>query len=195
MKRLFAGLALLLLVQLISSGQHTQHGNKYSNVSIVQADSVHTFSAETDSVSLSRHPFTIRFFAERYESKKSRFHAFQLAALSLADSIHAGMAVDSVRYFSTGTGLASEMGVLFITDGGHHYIYYESEEDKRANLLSHSGKYLELELPVRAFYSGEKGEAIQDSRMNSIWLIAFYDQNDNHIIDPGELHKIKVKFK
>jgi hypothetical protein len=174
---------------------------KHETVMIIQGSNVYIVSSEDTTLTLDRQSFTIRYFCRRYEPKTGHY-AMRIAILTHADAIHAGMGIDGnhakIPYFGLGSGLAATVGIidtLFVDDEAHNFIYYKDEADRRADLVTRHEKYLELQIPVKGLYYQGRSIPIQDIKFNDLWFILLNDDNLNETIDPGELHKVHVKFR
>jgi hypothetical protein len=124
----------------------------------------------------------------------------RIAILPHADRVHAGMSINGdhsvVPFFGLGSGLANDVvDTLLMNEDGHNYIYYKNETDRRADLLTKHETYLELQIPVNGIYYKGNSFSIQDLKINDLWFILLNDDNLNETIDPGELHKVHIKFR
>lgn len=145
--------------------------------------------------------FDFQFLVEQYNADTKHFHAIQLAASKDKDSqykANIGMNVNEVDFFSPGTGLSAgrEEGYqhLFLNNDGHHYLFYESENNKRVNLVGKHDNLLRVNFGVNSFYIDGRTELIKDTEIDKIYLTILYDRNKNQIIEKNELRKVTLKF-
>ncbi len=186
---------------VISCNLFAQKNEWNSCIRIIQNDSVFKITKNTDSVSLLKQRFSIRYFGKKYSNKKR--YAAQFAIVENATDtlgLTIGKSVDSIPYFAEGTGFAADekkgYESLFISNEGHHYLTYENEGDKRVDLVvPPKNEWLELQLNVSAFNQAEKDINIEALKQSCLYFIIFIDNNLNGIIDADELKKIKVNFK
>ena len=171
-------------------------------ISFIQNGQIITVSKNSESIQLAKKPFAIRYFAKQYNSKKEKFYAAQFAVLEKAsDTAFAkiGSNIQDIPYFQPGTGLAvDENGMyteIFIANDGHHYLTYESEEDKRANLISKNNDLLELEWNISGVFYENKDMQFSELQLSTVYFVVLIDGNLNGKIDPNELKIIQLTFK
>ena len=84
---------------------------------------------------------------------------------------------------------------IFIANDGHHYLTYESEEDKRANLISKNNDLLELEWNISGVFYENKDMQFSELQLSTVYFVVLIDGNLNGKIDPNELKIIQLTFK
>jgi hypothetical protein len=179
-----------------------QHNYKADTILFIQGTNVHSIARETDSITLDRQEFHIRFNALRYDTSKNVFTGLQLAVMDHPDySIHSGMDAEKTSCFRLGMGMAnSDNNLLIIANDANNYIIYQDEHERRADLISQNGENLILDIDVKAFdvpvsdLDSKKIE-VKDTKMKSLWFVMWYDWNANLMIDKGELKKVHIRFK
>lgn len=171
-------------------------------ISFIQNGQIITVSKNSESIQLEKNPFAIRYFAKQYNSKKEKFYAAQFAVLEKAsDTAFAkiGSAIQDIPYFQPGTGLAAdENGMyseIFIANDGHHYLTYESEEDKRAKFISKNNDLLELEWDISGVFYENKDLQFSQLQLSTVYFVVLIDGNLNGKIDKEELKIIQITFK
>ena len=107
--------------------------------------------------------------------------------------------IDKIPFFEPGTGMSpgysNRYDTIFITNEGHHYIIYESESDKRANLISEKNEILELEWTILAANYKEKDVQFDLLKLNTLYFVILNDKNLNGKIENEELKIVIAKFK
>lgn len=153
---------------------------------------------ESMKISLEKSAFAIRCMTKVYT--ESATHAVQIAAFTdatMLDKIQAGSKIDEVPYFSPGTGMAADKdgySSIFLNEEGHHYIYYASEEDKRATVVSRKKDEVLLEWQPRSFYLSDQDVPFSESGISEFFMVILFDSNNNGIADQGEFHKVTIRF-
>ena len=171
-------------------------------ISFIQNGQVITVTKNSESIQLARKPFTIRYYAKQYNSKKEKFYAAQFAVLENANDTSfakIGNKTEDIPYFQPGTGFAvDENGMyseIFIANDGHHYLTYESEEDKRAKLISKNNDLLELEWDISGVFYENKDLQFSELQLSTVYFVVLIDGNLNGKIDKEELKIIQITFK
>lgn len=171
-----------------------------NEVKFIQGNNTYTITNVIDSVIIERKPFSIRYFCDDYDSLTQIIAVTQIAVLDnpvYLEDLYIGMPIDDVPFFHGGTGMAAgETGYdnLFITNSGHHYLYYESETDKRSELISKKKGKMELEWKIyNAHYKGEEVE-FTDLKLACVYFVIVADNNDDGKIQMDELKIIRVTF-
>lgn len=154
-----------------------------------------------DTVTLKRAVFAIRFETNKYNEKKKKFYATQIAAVthdSCVAFVKMGAVVDHIPFFSSGTGLAAEefgYSSVFIDDEAHHYIFYSNEKERRAELLSTNADKVQLRWNIpMAFYNGEN-LSFEALPISHFYLIFFNDANLNKVVDEGEFLSVCIELE
>jgi len=152
---------------------------------------------------IKRNDFSIRFYNKKYTSQTGKYHAAQIAVLTdkeALQNINVGMDTSETTCFSPGTGMAAPRegygGSIIIKNHGHHYLFYQDEEEKRVNLIGEKGELFKLEFLVNSVYENKKKIMLEDKpSLNEIYLAILIDRNSNEIIDKEELTKLTLKLK
>ena len=136
----------LLTINLSCFGQE----NITNSITFIQGDSLYKINKSSDTIRLDRKPFSIRYFGKRYDDKNEKFYSARVAVLDNPNdtlSLKIGQKTKDIPYFEPGTGMAPGENnmyyTIFITNSGHHYLTYESEKEKRVNLISKNKDELE----------------------------------------------------
>jgi len=195
MKHIYSFSVMLLLLAGVVTGQ------SQSSLKFIQSEKIQTINNSSGSVTLNREGFSIRYFCKPYNGKKKKFYSAQVAILTNpidTSLFRVGKGMEENPYFAMGTGMApGESGfydALFITSEGHHYLYYESEKDKRVTLISKTKKLLELEWKIKGAYAGGDEIAFTDLRFSTLYFVIFIDSNLNNRIDINECKIVSAQF-
>ena len=151
---------------------------------------------------ISRDEFSIRFINRRYNSQDRLFYVAQISAFqdeTLLESINVGSSKSDTPCFGLGTGMApSESGSyesLILNGRAHHYLLYENRKSRRLKLLNDYGDYLKLEFNINTLLVEGEEQALFESEISEFNMAIFIDRDLDAVIDPTELHKLKIRFK
>lgn len=174
-----------------------------NDVTFIQGDSFYVVSSESDSIELERKPFSIRYFGKRYNPDQRQFYVAQIAVLDNRKDIGVltvGMSRENTTYFEPGSGMApgynGKYDTLFVSDKGHHYLLYESENDHRVGLISKKANILELEWKISGVnFNQTKNLSFNEMKNSTLYFVILLDRNLDGVIDEGELKVVTVNFK
>ncbi len=174
-----------------------------NDVTFIQGDSTYVVNAFSDTIEMERKPFSIRYFGKRYNAEQKKFYAASIAVLgSLKDIglLTVGMSTSKTAYFEPGSGFAAGNNgyddTLLVTATGHYYLFYETETDKRVNLISKKANILELEWNISGFDLSETTDrSFSRMKKSTLYFAILFDRNLDEIIDEGELKVVTVNFK
>ena len=97
-----------------------------------------------------------------------------------------------------GAGLAGRIDSLYedaiIDPGGFHYIYYQNELERRANLLVEKGGNVYLSWPIEAWYNYQERKPLRDFKGEALFVSCYSDWNNNQMIDEAELVVFTIHF-
>lgn len=97
-----------------------------------------------------------------------------------------------------GAGLAGRIDSLYedaiIDPGGFHYIYYQNELERRANLLVEKGPNVYLSWPIETWYNYQERKPLCDFKGEALFVSCYSDWNNNQMIDEGELVVFTIHF-
>ena len=196
----FALLIVFLLVGI--NNVSAQRKAKIDTIQFIQGDKAHPLLKENDTMTLDRDEFHIRYHAKKFDPNKKKPYALRIALMQHPDDkIHPGTNVETLDYFRLGTGMAnSDNTELIIADACNNYIFYQNENEKRADLLSQNGDDLLLDIDVKSLYVSvskldSKSVALKDTEMRDLWFVIWYDADLNNKIDKGELKKVHLRFR
>jgi hypothetical protein len=177
--------------------------NEFEGITIEQDGKRINITQNTTEINLDKMPFSLEFEVFPYNPEKEKWYAVQIAATANKDNLKyfkEGEIGDQNPFLSPGTGMASEEGKpyssMVIRDDGNHYIYYENESHRRADLVEKkdNGK-VRLKWNVNLFWVDDKEIEIAKSSFKEIYIMIFIDNNLNKIIEKGEYNLLKLKFK
>jgi hypothetical protein len=191
------GSVLLIILSFICTSANAQRIDTMM-VEFVQEGKVFEITSATGAIALDKKPFSIRFYNRRYDEANEKYYAAQIAVLNKPDNgIEVGMERDEIPFLAGGTGIATSLddGTLFLSEDGHHYLYYGSEEDRMVHLISKHGEWLKLEWRIKGFFADDTDSNIEDLKYKQLYFIFLFDRNLNDKIDEGELKKVVVAFR
>jgi len=148
---------------------------------VMQNDTETPLKNYEETIEVERKDFSLRFFANRYNSETKEFHAAQIGAFldkaTLAE-IYVGMEKSETPCFTPGTGMAPNISgkyeyIVFANDG-HHYTMYEDEESTRLNLIDDSGSLLKLEFEINGIYYDDMQVAMKDTQIKEFYLAVLF---------------------
>lgn len=158
--------------------------------------------SETDFLTLRKEPFSIQFSNAFYNTRKEHFYSLRVALIENEEDlahIEEGMPVSLIPYFETGTGISTGEDGFYpgavLNSYGHHYLYYENEQNRSVRLLSKKDGTGRFEWTVTRLYIGGKDYPLDRIPLDSFYFVCLNDYNFNGIIDTGELHVVNVQFK
>jgi hypothetical protein len=202
MNHYFFSYALLVIGLFTGSNDsYAQKVNFRNSVSIVQGNKTFQFSNLFDSVKLNRDSFAIIFQSKKYNEKKKKWFATQIAAItcdSCVTTLKPGQPIEAIPFFSEGTGLAAEdFGYqnLFIDNEAHHYITYTDQKDRRAEYISENGDYVKLRWNISLAYYNDLDVEFSKLPVNQLYLVLINDDNLNKVADEDEMLIVLVSFE
>ena len=202
MKKALSILIIMLFVACSVSKKNIKaKKNKSGNTVTLNGKSVNSRNGE---LIISRDSISLEFDILPYNSETKELHVAQIAATSDDSNLkyfQEGPITNNNPFYSpTGTWIVpshnNTYNCMYVGNSGHHYIYYESESDKRATLIKKykNGK-VRLKWSVNCFSIDKKDIQINNSIIDQLYLMVFIDQNLNDIIEKGEYSLFKIKFK
>lgn len=153
---------------------------------------------------LSRGEISIEFDIFPYNSDNLQWHAAKIAATidkSDLKYFEEGIITNSNPFYSyTGTGIAAEQNkpyeCMYVDSTGHHFIYYESDTDKRADVIAKmSDGKVRLRWKTDCFTIYKNEVKIKNSEIKELYLMIFIDENLNKTIEENEYNRVTIKFE
>lgn len=191
--------SVLLAIFLYSISCFAQQNH---TIRFIQNEKITELNSFKQSLIIEKKPFAIRFFCKPYDTKNEKFYATQIAVIDNEETfnkIKIGDAAEKYPFFEAGTGMApNESGfydAVFINNEAHHYIYYDNESDKRANLISKQNDIIELEWQINKFFYNEKEADLTELPFKTLFFVIFIDANLNKRMEQDEIHLVQVQFK
>lgn len=191
--------SVLLAIFLYSISCFAQQNQ---TIRLIQNEKITELNSFKQSLIIEKKPFAIRFFCKPYDTKNEKFYATQIAVIDNEETfnkIKIDDAAEKYPFFEAGTGMApNESGfydAVFINNEAHHYIYYDNESDKRANLISKQNDIIELEWQINKFFYNEKEADLTELPFKTLFFVIFIDANLNKRMEQDEIHLVQVQFK
>ncbi len=173
-----------------------------NDVYLLQRNSVFLLEQPAAKIYLDREPFALRFFQRPYNNgSDKKYHAARIAVVldrPLFDAVQVGSALDEFPMFQPGTGMAARTGgydSVFISETGHHYVYYQNAANNRAQLIERLGNgLLNLNFLVSAIKLNGVNYPMADVPTERMFFIIVIDRNLDGVIQEGELTKLEAVF-
>lgn len=194
--KLYTSVTLVYLLLILRFGK-TQLLPEFS---IDQGNTEHSLSATHTDLSIEKKAFSISFNCKEY--KDMEFHAARIGVFlnrAQLDKIKPGISTSDIDFFSLGTGYATsgpyDPFYIHSEDAGHHYVSYEKDGDKRAELVSEKDNGI-LRLKCNVNHLSIDGETIpvEKAEIETLYLALFYDVNLNATLDAGEFKTASISF-
>lgn len=176
-----------------------------NNIKVIQRSVSTEILNSFDSIILARESFSLQFMYKAYNAKSNEFYVTQIAVLKNFEDIRyliAGTKIEDVPYFEPGTGMATvsdgSSSDILITNTGHHYLFYSSEQDRRLTLIKKlKGGFLELEWNIPRLIDGNtmSSNNFIPSDISVLYFVIFRNYNLNSTLDEGEIRLLQVNFK
>lgn len=154
-------------------------------------------------VHLKRNAFALEFYLKPYNTENKEFNAARIAFLTdeaLFKKTKVGKETKMEHYLASGHGMAqySKGSNKYIhpANDAFNYIYYESPEKHRAELIGEENGFLHLSCKFENLLTDFKKAPIplKETDIDTLYLVMFFDKNHNEVIDKGELAKAKLVF-
>ncbi len=171
-------------------------------IKILQGNKTYDLINQEENITLKKEKFSIQFNVKKYD-ENNEFKAIKIAAVpdeSIFNSIEQGINCET-SVFCSGRSMAGYRNKSYpslVINDAFHYIYYENEDSRRADLLGirDDGTVdLEWKIDKVTFADGKLDYKLSDIPVNYLYLIAFIDKNMNGITDAGEFTKIKITLQ
>lgn len=180
----------------------TNAQNPNDKISLIQKNLIIEIQDISDVVHLKKEAFSIRFKQNLTPVESEDLFICQVAVLDNPEDtaqIMKGVLVDNIEYFSPGTGMAtgSSYDYLFVSNTGHHYLFYEDNKHKRLTIIGQQGNQYEFEWKIKGLYDFEIEKDIPFSKMNvqELYFVIFINKNRNQTVDEGEYTIVKAIFE
>lgn len=198
MRKIFALLSLLFVLQSCSIFKSSKTPKNINDIYLYQNGKE---AIVGDIIEIEKEAFSLIFWKKKDIPSEKIFHAIRIAAsLDKASfsNIQIGTEASALPYFALGTGMAGNKtgySHLRFNDTGHHYLYYESEDNNRLNLIEETDSYQKLGFNISSLFTHLGKEKIEDTDIREFYLAVFQDKNLNKIIDKEELQVLTIKIK
>ena len=192
---------ILFLTALL--GFTTTQAQKFDNsIKIIQNNLIEVVASENATIKLNKSPFQLQFDNKFYNSKKEHHNATQIAFLNPNEEsvmIEEGMPLSLIPYFESGSGFSADedggYSTVIINNYGHHYLYYENEQDHRIDLVSKNKGIGTFQWNIDRFYYNDRDMPITKFPLQKLKMVVVTDFNQNNKIDENELRIITIEFQ
>jgi hypothetical protein len=195
---------LILLCALSFSCTNKRSTSSYQGecfIVVSQSGLPQKLSDGTKTIELQRENFDIRWWDGYYSFEENLINTMQIAVdtnAAIFNGIKPGVRIDETTCFAPGTGLAGPHAKpyesVILSSDSHHYIFFENDEKRRANVITQSGDIYHLNWPVEKIYLNDKDQSISNFQGEYLYLVVFQNHNQNEVIDNNELLLLTIKF-
>jgi hypothetical protein len=194
----------VLICALLSSCSNKRSTSSYQGecfIVVSQSGLPQKLSDGTKTIELQRKYFDIRWWDGNYSFEDNLINTMQIAAdtsAAIFNGIKPGVRIEETLCFSPGTGVAGPQNKpyesIILSADSHHYIFFENDENCRANIVTQSGDVYHLEWPIRQIFLDGKDQSISNFQGEYLYLVVFQNHNQNEVIDHNELLLLTIKF-
>ncbi|MBN1799647.1 MAG: hypothetical protein JW822_13810 [Spirochaetales bacterium] len=159
--------------------------------------------AEESDITVSAGPITLVFTVKPYDRINKKYHAYRITVhsdSSIFDYVKDGTDDNEIPFFAPGTGMAAARSGyehLVVNNRANHYLFYEkeSEYEQRVELMGEEDGILLVQVSFDTLYN--EGEQTDFSSLSGVtlYLVVYYDENLNTIVENGEYKKITLTFE
>lgn len=173
-------------------------------ISIISGENRISLDVKGQTIQLKRSGFSLEFFVKPYSTPNKEFNAARIAFFTEEESFKAakvGRKMTPEFYLASGHGMAQENngsnGYVHLANDAFNYIFYESPERRRAELIKEQNGFLHLSCKFNNLLLDFKQPEIplEESRIPYFYVVVFIDRDHDGVIDKGELAKAKLVFE
>ncbi|MEM6963665.1 MAG: hypothetical protein AAF573_02795 [Bacteroidota bacterium] len=193
-----------LFVLCVNSVPSSQKATQLSDLglSIEQGERKIAIQSEHDTIILSKEKFSVSFNLEKDDDVAQKYHAVRMVA-DIDPEIFVQFETDKkfeeIPALALGTSLAGPRATpykcIFFHDQAHHYIFYSSEAERRANLVAKENEQLRLSFDIENYCMQDLEVNIKDSNFEEIFLVFVFDKNLNETVEADEMVKIEIQLE
>lgn len=169
---------------------------------IEQGENEITIQKEFETIILSKEKFTVAFNLEKDDDIAQKYYSVRMVAdidPEIFTQFESEKKFDKIPALALGTSMAGPKDApyecIFFHDQAHHYIFYSSEEERRANLIAKENEMLQLSFDIENYCMQDLEVNIKNSNFEEIFMVFIFDKNLNEKIDSNEMVKMEVKFE
>lgn len=183
-------------------GRITPGQNEFPGVVIEQNGQRINLSSAYTELTLKKSAFSLEFEVFPYQSGSDQWYAVQVAATADSGNLkyfREGDITGENPFFEPGSGMApAENNIydcMFIGESGHHFIYYENDSDRRAEIIMKkpNGK-IRLKWTIPVFCIQKTETPIENTTLDHFFIMVFIDENLNKKIEKGEYNLVKINL-
>lgn len=184
---------------IFSSGETSSQINELGLI-IQQGKKELSIEVDQSTIALAKEKFTVLFDIKKDDVDAQHYYAARLIAdvdPAMFDQFAPGNSFEAIPALSAGTSMAGPKDepydCIFFDDQAHHYIFYNDEMEKRANLISkkENGK-VQLGFEVENYCMQDFEINIKNSNLEKLYFVFLIDENLNNILEEGEYVKLTV---
>lgn len=192
---------MVSIMNLFSISQQSQDLEALG-LKIQQQENIISITSAEQSIILAKEKFSVVFNLKKDDDVAQKYYAARLIAdidPDIFKQFEAEKSFEEVPSLALGTSMAgpkdAPYNCIFFHDQAHHYIFYSSEEEKRANLINKENEILELSFDIQHYCMQDFEVNISNSNFEQIFFVFFIDKNLNEIVDEGEFVKLEINFE
>ncbi|WP_010249895.1 hypothetical protein [Myroides injenensis] len=192
---------LLVVLVLLPFFSFAQEQPLDTSLKITQGNKSIILNKKSNKITLKRDTFSIDYLNKSYLVGNGKFRAAQVLVTEdkLATKNYEGISLQDLSFFSPGTGFApaidNNKNYPINSTKGHQYLFYASEKDKRVEKVGTSAEWDIYQWTIHGLYQNSELNDWKNLETKQIYIYFFIDYNLNQIIDKGEYHLIRIKFK
>ena len=193
-------LIMTFMMNTLSISQPSE-GISQMGLKIVQDGKEFSIQKMEETIQLTRGKFELVFNLKQDDDVAEKYYSARVVADVDGDifkQFEAGESFSKVPSLSEGTSMAGPKDkpydCIFFDDQAHHYIFYSSEEEKRAHLKSKEPQHLQLGFEIENYCMQDFEINISNSNFEKIYLVFLIDKNLNEQLEEGEFVKLEISF-
>lgn len=176
-----------------------------SEVELIQGDRHFPLTSVHSNVTLKREPFNIDFILKQSNEDEGEFHYARFVASSeelYFKYMKEGMDINETPVLADGTSMATNennvYNSLFLIEGNHNF-YYASEDHQRGGakvIKKYRNGKIKLRWYIPDIYEYRQTPyPFTQLKTDHLYLIAFFDKDNDRVIDKGEYYTITLTFE
>ncbi len=194
-------LLMTFMMNTFSISQSTQDLTTLG-LKIMQDGKEYAILSTEQNIKLAKDKFEIIFNLKKDDDIAEKYFAARIVADIDSDifkQFEPKKKFEEVPSLVAGTSMAgpkdAPYNCIFFDDQAHHYIFYNNEDEKRANLISKENNLLQLGFDIENYCMQDFEINISNSNFEAIYMVFFIDKNLNEIVEEGEYAKLKITFE
>lgn len=195
---------LFLMIFFITIIQSTELSSQLNNfeLKIQQGENEIEINSSQQSVELLKEKFSVYFNIKKDDAVAQNYHAARLVAdidPDIFSQFESNKSFNEIPALADGTSMAGpkdgQYECIFFDDQAHHYIFYNNEDEKRAELISkQENGIVRLGFDIENYCMQDFEVNIENSNFEKLYFVFLIDENLNEKVEEGEFVKLVVKL-